>query len=187
MSKRYLVILPLLAALGGCSLPQVVDESMGQNTLIEGLYAYGAGGRDLKLDVSGLPFAMPEAAFQEAVERNLGSITSLQPPTYPKLKPGDSARPGYSLVLAFQPAADSGGSQNLCGTGPKGTTEITTEVRVDAAFCVSNRAYRFATGRVPANGPDDPAFKSLLTQIGMTLFHSDASLSPGGGGDVGIH
>ncbi len=68
MSKRYLVILPLLAALGGCSLPQVVDESMGQNALIEGLYAYGAGGRDLKLDVSGLPFAMPEAAFQEAVE-----------------------------------------------------------------------------------------------------------------------
>lgn len=187
MLKRCLVVLPLLAALGGCSLPRVVDESMGQNMPIEGLYAYGAGGRDLKLDVSGQPFAMPEADFQQAVERNLGSITSLQPPTYPKLHPGDSARPGYTLVLAFQPAADSGGSQNLCGTNPKGTAEITTEVRIDAAFCVSGRAYRFATGWVRANGPDDPAFKSLLTQIGLTLFHSDAPLSPGGGGDVSVH
>ena len=156
----------------------IVQDSYRQRHL-EALYRYGAGDKDIKLIVSGNPFAMDKDAFAGKVEQAMPVSTGLSPATRPRLNPDSSAKKNYSLVFAFQPP-DGGDSSDLCSSR-QGTARQGQPIVLDAAFCVSGFAYSFASGSVAADSPDDPGFKSLISQMILALFYDDGLPDRGGG------
>lgn len=178
--KPVFLFLAFAALLGGCAGDSavIVQDSFRQRTL-EAFYQYGAGGRDLRLAVTGNPFDMPQDAFAQKVEQAMPESTGLSPATRPRLNPDASAQDNYSLVFAFQPPR-RGDASDLC-SGRVGTVSPGQPVMLDAALCISGFAYSFASGRVVADSPDDPRFKSLINQMILALFYSDDRLNSGNG------
>lgn len=178
--RPVFLFLAFAALLGGCAVngSVIIQDTFRQRTL-ESFYQYGAGGRDLKLVVSGNPFNMQEDVFAQKVEQAMPESTGLSPATRPRLNPDASARSNYSLVFAFQPPRQ-GDASDLC-SGRVGTVRPDQPVVLDAALCISGFAYSFASGRVVADSPDDPRFKSLISQMILTLFYSDGRLDGGNG------
>lgn len=180
--KSVVRTVPLFAALAlsACAGPMLTQDS-ARTIPIEGLYSYGAGDRDLQLVVRGNPFAVPQPLFDRAVEAGVAQGGILQPPTHPKLAPGDTARPGYQFVLVFAPAPTLDAADACAGKGGGGGQP---DGRVDAlaVFCASGRAVSYISGRVTAAGIDDPAFTALLQGIGQAVFRRDEF--QGGNGDV---
>jgi hypothetical protein len=166
-----LVSLSGILFLAGCGGPTLTDES-SRTTPIQGLYDYGAGGRDLQLVVQGDAFAVPQATFDHAVESGLAHGGMMQPTPRPRLRPDASARSGYRLVTVFSPGGDSGPNAACAGKSVAGESSP-GKVRVLAAFCVGGRPLRSVTGTVSARGIDDPAFADLMALIGASLFQPD--------------
>lgn len=180
---RGLPVLLTTLAIGACTGPSVTYQSPRQQQ-IEGLYQYGAAGRDIPLVVTGNPFgAVPDAEVAAQVERGASRGSMLQPATRPRLHPDESIRPGYQLMVALQPALTVDGNDLCRGTGA-GTKTTTTEIRVEMAFCVSGRAYSFASGRTEATGPGDPRFDALISQLSLAVFRQDEPISAGSGDSV---
>ena len=159
-----------LVFLAGCAGPSVVQTSVDPTAQITSLYDYGAGGRDLRLVVQGNGFPGPSSGFVQAVEA-AANVQTLRQPTHLTVVPGLTARPNFSVVLAFSAAPGIDGDALCRGGGdpvaPSG--RVTTA----GAFCVSGRAWTEAVGETVADGPNDPQFTRLIHQMMLALFRPD--------------
>ncbi len=177
---RYLASVIAVGALAACSGPLTRDVGSPFNK-IDGLYGYGASGRDLRLSVRGNPFALPDDSFDKTVE-TASQVQVLRAPTHPTLTPDASARHGYELAFLFSPAATQDG-EDLCQgriEEPRPTSGRST-VHVLAAFCVAGLAKTEVTGEAEATGPNDERFQGLIQQVVMQLFRPDLPDSGDGG------
>jgi hypothetical protein len=172
-----LVAVGLLSA---CSGPRIAPNT-GRTTYLSELYQYGAGDRDLALEVRGNPFAPADKpALDALIERAADQSGILRPPTHPRLQPGDSAMSNYRLVVLF---SRSGGvtGQGLCDGYPDKPGNPSNEVTVTMAFCISGRAASEATGWISPSSISDPDLPLLIKQMELELFRPDNSLDGSGG------
>lgn len=170
-------ILPPLAALllgastlAACTNERVVaSEPAPAYTRSE--VAYAAGNRDLRVVLHGDPFGLPPERFAEKVlphmqNRVMGVKTTLT------TTPNDTARRDYKVVLAFNVAENTLNSE-LCTNGPIRTSPPGGAIVVQGAFCRSGAALTSATGWLDRpQGPDDPDFRSLISDMTFSLFPS---------------
>jgi|GEM_PF-1425676 len=176
MQPIFTRILPLglllSAGLSACSGPSITYQGPPE-LKIDSLYAYGASGRDLKLEVQGNGFAgqISGAEFAKRVEAGVqGPLPRAA--THPTLNPGPTAKEGYRLVLLFNPASTMAG-QDLCNGRADQGQPVAGEVHLVGAFCVSGRAETEVTAWTTATGPQDVRFQELLNQAMLTLFRPD--------------
>lgn len=173
--------LALCAAAAACTNERVVaDQPMAAYTLPE--VAYAASDRDLRVVVQGNPFAMDPQAFGKLITDNMQNrIVGVR--THFTTTPNDTARPDYRVVLAFNPAQTTLNSA-LCGpqaipTKPPGGGPIVLQ----GAFCRGGGPLSSATGWLDRpQGPADPDFRSLISDMTYALFPStraDAGCSGG--------
>ncbi|HVI52734.1 MAG TPA: hypothetical protein VM661_16115 [Candidatus Sulfotelmatobacter sp.] len=177
------MVLVSAALLAGCSLPRVAPNTE-RGTYLAELYRYGAGDRDLALEVRGNPFAAADKPMLDAmVEKAVGHAGILQPPTRPRLSPDASAVSNYRMIVEFSPNNGVVG-QDLCD-GAKvapfaSPGDKPGEVAVVMAFCVSGRAASQAQGWYSPNGIDDPDLSGLLKRMEVELFRPDDTLQGSG-------
>lgn len=153
--------------LGGCMNERVVaSEPTPAYTLNE--VSYAASNRDLRVVLHGNPFGMDAQSFAEKVVplmqgRVMGVKTNLT------TTPGDTARPGYKVVLAFN-VAETMMNTGLCTDGPIPTRPPGGPIIVQGAFCRGG-ALTSATGWLDnPKGPDDPDFHHLISDMTFSLF-----------------
>ncbi|MDR6770491.1 hypothetical protein [Azospirillum sp. BE72] len=170
-------MLPPLAALllgasvlAACSNERVVaSEPAPAYTRSE--VSYAAGNRDLRVVLHGDPFGLPPERFAEKVlphmqNRVSGVKTNLT------TTPNETARRDYKVVLAFN-VAENMLNSSLCTDGPIPTSPPGGPIVVQGAFCRSGGALTSATGWLDRpQGPDDPDFRSLISDMTFTLFPS---------------
>jgi hypothetical protein len=167
--KRLLLALPLLAA---CSngVPVASEHRIESRYHIQDL-SYIAAGRDLKTEVIGNPFGVDQVAFGDTVANHLQGVNP-GPEINFTTRPGPTARAPYFVRLVFNGPSGSGGPA-LCNRAPDvaPAPSPTGEVRVLGAFCRGDQPMTYVAAR---NGGitdmNDPAFRSLVRQVGVLLF-----------------
>ncbi|CAO3400340.1 hypothetical protein [Azospirillum palustre] len=173
-------MLPSLAALllgasglAACTNERVVaSEPTSAYTRSE--VAYAASDRDLRVVLHGNPFGLTPDRFAEKVlphmqDRVFGVKTNLT------TTPNDTARRDYKVVLAFNVSENTLNSA-LCTEGPIPTAPPGGPIIVQGAFCRSGGALTSATGWLDRpQGPDDPDFRSLISDMTFSLFPSQRS------------
>jgi hypothetical protein len=168
--KRALLLLPLLAACSGGSVPVASEQRIETRYHLSDL-SYIAGGRDLKTDVLGNPFAVDQTAFAENVANNLQGVNP-GPDINFTTTPAPTARAPYFVRLVFNGPTSSTG-ERLCGGAPEvaPAASPTGEVHVIGAFCRGDQPMTYVAAR---NGGitsmEDPAFRSLVRAVGVQLF-----------------
>lgn len=179
-SRSAFAVVTAATLLAGCSGPRVAPNTERDTYLAE-LYQYGAGGRDLALEVRGNPFTPADKpALDAVVEKALAGIGMLQPPTRPRLSPGPEARSNYRMVVQFMRGATLDG-QDLCNNAKappmsQGQGEVTAVM----AFCVSGRAASQSVGWYAPSGIDDPGLAELLKRLEVELFRPDDTVQGSG-------
>jgi hypothetical protein len=84
--------------------------------------------------------------------------------------PDASARPDYKVVLAFN-VAETMLNSSLCTNGPVPTRPPGGPIIVQGAFCRGGGALTGATGWLDRpQGPDDPDFRALISDMTFSLF-----------------
>ena len=158
------------SALAACTNERVVaSEPSSAYTRSE--VSYAAGNRDLRVVLHGNPFGLPPDRFAATVlphmqDRVLGVKTNLT------TTPNDTARRDYKVVLAFN-VAENMLNSSLCIDGPIPTSPPGGPIVVQGAFCRSGGALTSATGWLDRpQGPDDPDFRSLISDMTFSLFPS---------------
>jgi hypothetical protein len=174
-----LVAVGLLSA---CSGPRIAPNT-GRTTYLSEFYQYGAGGRDLALEVRGNPFdAVDKPVLDALVEKAANGSGILQPPTRPRLQPDASAMANYKLVVQFSRSGGVSG-QGLCDGYPDKPGNPGTEVTVTMAFCVSGRAASEATGWISPTSITDPDLPQLIKGMELELFRPDDTVQGSGSSD----
>lgn len=161
VTRRLLGALALasLALASGCA--NTVTQAYLHRSGVPNSFAYAAGGRDMAVVVSGNPFAAPQAELNRVVVdamqgRNQG------PQTHFTLAPGETARPGYRILVALNPPV-SFSAQNACGPSGIPTVPATDTVRALMVFCAKDTILSEVSGRVPATArPLDGDFVALI-------------------------
>jgi len=159
------------AALAGCGGTPIIDYVHLEPGYRAQQFAYAAGGRDLKADVQGNPFAMPKEEFDATVTdamqgAHFGEATNFT------TTPGDSARDGYRVRLLFNgPGASSG--RIVCAGEPAvvGPSPESGNVRLLAAFCNGDYPLSYLSAHVSGiQDAHDPAFRDFMRQVTTNLF-----------------
>ena len=194
-------VLPVLVILGSAVLAACVNErvtaSAPSSMYTPGEAVYAASDRDMRVVVLGNPFGMDPQAFGRLVTDNMqGRIMGVQ--THFTTTPNQSARPDYSVVLAFNPA-ETTLSSALCTGQPIPTMPPGVPpggpITVQGAFCrgtgflgligqqgfigiLGGGALTTASGWLDhPKGPDDPAFRALVSDMTFALFPSSQDTS----------
>lgn len=160
-----------LLASAGCTTVGIIDYVQVRPGYRPQHFAYAAAGRDLKTDVEGNPFAMPQEAFAAAVTDAM-QRAHFGPATTFTTTPGETARLNYRVRLLFNgPAASTGAA--VCAGEPAGVAPSPEAgaVRLLAAFCNGERPLTYLSARI-GGIPDahDPAFRDFMRQVTVTLF-----------------
>jgi len=159
--QRLLGILALafLTLAGGCA--NTVTQAYLHRSGVPNSFAYAAGGRDMAVVVSGNPFAVTQAEVSRVVAdamqgRNHG------PRTHFTVTPGETARPGYRILVALNPPV-AFSTQNACGPSGIPAVPATDTVRALMIFCAKDTILSEVSGRVPATlRPLDGDFAALI-------------------------
>ena len=166
MRKIALAATLALTTIGGCSGTGIIDYVRLEPGYRAQQFAYAAGGRDLKADIQGNPFAMPKEEFDATVTDAMQGAHFGQP-THFTTTPGDSARPGYRVRLLFNgPAASSG--RLVCGGEPAiiGPSSESGNVRLLAAFCNVDYPLSYLSAHVSGiRDAHEPAFRDFMRQV----------------------
>ncbi len=171
-----LPILALCMAATACAYGRVVaDLPSSAYTVSE--VAYAASDRDLRVVIYGNPFGMDPQSFGQLVTDNMQNrIVGVK--TRFTTTPNDTARPGYWVALAFNPSQTMLTSY-VCSGQPIPTRPPGGPIVVQGAFCrgsgfaglLSGGALTSATGWLDSpQGPTDPGFKSLISDMTFSLF-----------------
>jgi hypothetical protein len=142
-------------------------------------YAAGQGG--MLTEIHGNPFNAPEEELNRAVTETLES--SHFGPDLPFFTtPPDGYSSAYRVVVLFSPGPGAAASK-LCEDSNQPTAERTGFVDVMVAYCSNDTRLTSTQGSVAgATGPNDPAFRDLMSQIGLELFPPRIP-DPNDGGD----
>ena len=171
MRKARMVATLAFAVLVGCSGTPIIDYVRLEPGYRAQQFAYAAGGRDLKTDIQGNPFAMPKEEFDATVTDAMQGAHFGQP-THFTGTPGASARPGYRVRLVFNgPGASSG--RMLCGGDPAivGPSPEAGNVRLLAAFCNDEYPLSYLSAHIGGlQDAHDPAFRDFIRQVTTNLF-----------------
>ncbi|WP_029008051.1 hypothetical protein [Azospirillum halopraeferens] len=167
------LVLPALCAitLWGCAGGRVVADHPAP-AYTPGEVAYAASDRDLAVVLHGAPPGTDPATLGPAVTAAMqGRIMGVR--TNFTTTPGESARPDYRVVMAFNPVEPLLSSA-LCASGPVPTRAPAAAgggLVVEAAFCRGGGALTAARGTLESSaGPDDPEFRGLIGDITFALF-----------------
>jgi len=171
MCKISLAATLAFAALAGCGGTPIIDYVHLEPGYRAQQFAYAAGGRDLKADVQGNPFAMPKEEFDATVTDAMQGAHFGQPTNF-TTTPGDSARPGYRVRLLFNgPGASNG--RIVCADEPAivGPSPESGNVRLLAAFCNGPYPLSYLSAHVGGiRDAHDPAFRDFMRQVTTNLF-----------------
>ncbi|WP_448204762.1 hypothetical protein [Azospirillum sp. sgz302134] len=160
--------LALCAAAAACSNERVVaDQPIPAYTASE--VAYAAADRDLRVVIQGNPFGMDAQSFGQLVTDNMQNrVIGVR--TNFTTTPNATARPDYRVVLAFNPAQTTLNSY-LCSGQPIATLPPGGPIVVQGAFCRGGGPLSSATGWLDRpQGPADPDFKALISDMTFALF-----------------
>lgn len=131
-------------------------------------YAASRGG--MLTEVHGNPFVnVAQEDVDRAVTETLES--SHFGPDLPFFTtPPDGYESAYRVVVLFSPAPGAAASK-LCSDPDQPTAQRPGFVDVMVAYCSTDTRLTSTQGSVAgATGPDDPAFRDLMQQIGLVLF-----------------
>ncbi|CAO3378478.1 hypothetical protein [Azospirillum argentinense] len=174
-------VLALCAMAAACTNERVVaDLPVPAYTLSE--VSYAASNRDLRVVILGNPFGMDPQTFGPLVTANMQNRISGVRTNF-TTTPNQTARPDYRVVLAFNPAETTLNSY-LCSGQPLRTSPPGGPIVVQGAFCRGGGTLSSATGWLDRpQGPNDPDFRSLISDMTFALFPARrADLDGCGGG-----
>ena len=182
-----MMIRPLLSCfvaallLTGCGAPRF-QVNTDRTMFLTGFYQYGAGDRDLRLVVRGNPYpALAKDDFDKIIEADAQKGGMLQPPTRPRLRPDDSAKENFRMVLAFNPVKPLD-AQDLCDNHPSADAQSAEgELIIIAAFCVSGRAVSHTEAWITSPNPRSADLANLIAGIKSELFRPDDTWQASGG------
>ena len=175
--------LVMASVLSACSGSRVVSDNV--STAYSPLeFSAAAGGRDLATEVYGNPFPIDQISFDQTVT-DLMQGKHFGPPTHFTTTPGESANRRYKVVMVFNPAENIANPQ-ICSGGPIATDRQPGQpIRLQAAFCGGGTRTSTTVGAPAVTSPQDPAFRSLITDTTFELFplrdpnHSDSNCGMG--------
>jgi hypothetical protein len=175
---RALAVLPPLAIvllLAGCASEQGVIYNRSYDAAWRPTEFWTqSGGRDLRTEIYGNPFAMDQDAFVAVVTEamkgaHFGPQTNFVP------VPGENASDSsYRVRMVFNGAYSNGSA--LCDQAPTADPAASPapakgEIRLLAAYCGSgDRLSAVNAGIEGVSGPDDPNFRTFIRNVTMALF-----------------
>jgi hypothetical protein len=133
-------------------------------------FAAAGDGRDFRVDIQGNPFAVDQQSFDRAVTDAMQGH-HFGPRTHFTTTPNDTSKPGYRVVMVFNPATPFPNSVLCLGQRfPTLPPNGGTPVHAQAAFCSGGVATSLSAYLGQAQGPDDPAFRRLVGDMTLSLF-----------------
>ena len=179
MSVFRLIATAILAFAGGSlvACDYTHQRSFLRPSYRPALFNHVAGGRDLKVETVGNPFGDGQFAVSQVAELTAAAMQGHNPgqPTNFTATPGDSARPQYKVVVAYNPV-EPASYLALC-RGEVRSDRSEEPLRIKAAFCESvasgPRVLTGARGRLAegqAATRDSAAYRSLMAGLTRDLF-----------------
>ncbi len=158
------------ASLAACAGQTVITHAKVEEYYEPRLLAYPASRGGMYTEVTGNPFQTEKALLDREVTEAF-RVAHFGPKLEFFTEVPPEGAPGFRTVVLFNPARNAT-AKHLCSdparpqeTYPPGT------VRVMGALCNSEARLSSATGFVKgAEGPNSPAVRKLLRQLGLSLF-----------------
>jgi hypothetical protein len=159
-----------VAPLAACAGQTVISNGHVEEYYEQRMLAYPASRGGMYTEVTGNPFQTEKAALDREVTQAFEDAHFGPQLTFFTELPADGA-PGFRTVVLFNPARNAN-AQHLCLRPDRPQAQHPPgEVRVTGALCNGDTRLTSATGFVTgAKGPDDPAVRKLLRQLGLSLF-----------------
>lgn len=184
---RWTAIAGAATLLAGCAGTATLPHHYVYDGYRTSYLGYSADRGGLLTEIVGNPFPAPKTAVDDAVTETFG-----QRGFGPKLDfftvPPEGYSSAYRVVVLFDPA-EGAAPARLCRDPFQPQVQRPGKVGVLAAFCSGDRRITSAGGSIDgAGGPDDPAFRKLMSQVAALLFPSrpgdrspnDGNRRPGG-------
>lgn len=170
---RTALLLLVAATVAACDYSH--GRSLIRPSYRPALFNYAAGGRDLKVETIGNPFAdrgLDDQEIGDFVAASMQGHNWGQPTNF-TATPGESARPQYKVVVAFNPVEPATYRAICEGDVRSGPTA--DRVRVKAAFCEGvSDGQRVLTGVrasvISEAGPDSSEFQAMMAGVTRDLF-----------------
>ena len=176
MNFTRLSIMGLVLALTACAESGTINRAKLQSIYSPQLVHYVARSGSLPVAIHGNPFASAGSEAHARIVEGMDDVPALYGASF-SLLTRDQPRPDGRVVLIFNA---KGSVRGICQEpaaytpGASGGT-----IRIDAAFCIGDRAASSVRGSLPAaDTPDDPAFRRGLNRLLAALLPR----SYGGGG-----
>lgn len=169
-AKEITLAAGLLTLLAGCSQATTIPHSYIRDSYHPAHLGYIAGRGGMMTQVVGNPFDAPQPAVEAAVTESMqASHFGPQMPFFTE-PPAGYKPSSYRTVVLFNPAPGAAPAR-LCQQPDQPQDPRSGRVGVLAAFCNGPIRVTSAGGSIgAAEGPDDPAFRSLLRQIALLLY-----------------
>ena len=172
ISKLSLAVAMAVAlAATGCASAVLMQSSNDTQTVpgVLGTFIYAGADRDMRTVVVGNPFSAPKAEVDQAITDNMqGRNYGL--PTHFTTTPGETARPGYSVVIMFDPPQGMA-KDDICGeTGKRLPEPPGDRIRMLTGFCAGDGLLSWVIASISRVAtPTDPAFGNLVAQSTRNL------------------
>lgn len=165
--------LALCALAAACTNERVV-AGQPSSAYTQAEVSYAASDRDLRVVILGNPFGVDPQSFGRLVTDDMQNhIIGVK--THFTTTPNATARPDYRVVLAFNPTQTMLNSY-LCSGQPIQTSPPGGPIVLLGAFCRGGGALSTATGWLDRpQGPTDPDFRHLISDMTYALFPSSSS------------
>ncbi len=171
MTRTLCIAVCSLALLAGCVAGVVTTTNVYYHgTYQTGLFGYVAGGRDLRVVVTGNPTGAPQEAFDQAVVaamqgRNWG------PTTHFTTRPSETAREAYWVSMIFGGDRYIGERAICRGGAGRDIDPGARPVRLQAAFCERTKPLTSLQVTVDdVASPDDPRLEAMVSAAVVELF-----------------
>ncbi len=160
-----------LVLLGACGAGTVTTSNVYYiSTYQPGVFGYAAGGRDLRVIVTGNPTAAPREAFERAVTDAMQG-KNWGPTTHFTTRPDSSARQDYWVSMIFGGDRYIGDYAICRGGGGRDIDPRSRPVRLQAAFCGGDRPLTSLLATVDDIASiDDPRLERVVAAAVVELF-----------------
>ncbi len=171
MTRTLGIAVCSLALLAGCGAGVVTTTNVYYlSTYQTSLFGYVAGGRDLRVVVTGNPTGAPQEAFDQAVvaamqDKNWG------PTTHFTTRPSETVREAYWVSMIFGGDRFIGDYAICRGGAGRDIDPRARPVRLQAAFC--DRTKPLTSLQVTVDdvaSPDDPRLEAMVSAAVIQLF-----------------